>query len=224
MATGEISGFGLNGGIYGADQLNNGMFLDYYLGAAAGRHEFDLDFARDINASGDYTYIAGFAGAALSGELEFGEYTVLPRVGFQYAYSPGADVEVIAELNGVQQSAAFDLDSVSGGLVFLEARNEHLINDGQTLFAFTPRLNCYQSLGNLDGECSIAGALELTEAADEGDLGYSLKLEAERGESFTSGSITGSLTCLVRYGVLSGDTGLSSDGSLSVGGSIELDF
>ena len=227
LATGEISGFGVNGGIYGADQLNNGLFFDYYLGAAAGRHEFDLAFARDIgtiNANGDYTYLAGFAGAALSGELDLGAYTILPRAGFQYAYSPGGDVDVITELGAVQQSATFDLNSVSGGQFFIEVREEHFVNEEQTLFAFTPRLSCYQSLGNLDGECSIGGSLEITEAEDENDLGYSVRLEAERGQTFSRASITGSVTREIRHGVFRGDAIMSADGELSFGGALELDF
>jgi hypothetical protein len=225
LATGEISGFGVNGGIYGADQLQNGLFLDYYLGAAAGKHTFDLAFVRDIgtiNASGDYTYLAGFAGAALSGDLELGQYTLQPRVGFQYAYSPGGDVDVIAELSGVQEAGTFELNSVSGGVVFFEIREEHLINGGQTLFAFTPRVNCYQSLGSLDGECGFGGSIEFTQALDDSDLGYSVELEAERGDGFSSAAITGTLTREIRNGVLSSETSLSSDGSLTVGGSIEL--
>jgi len=92
--------FGYFIGLYGSQ--SDVTRLDYYLGAAAGRHTFDLDFDRDIGtiaASGDYQYFAGFAGAALSGEVAFGDTKLSPRVGVDYVYTPGADVDVVARLS-----------------------------------------------------------------------------------------------------------------------------
>ena len=81
--------------------------LDYYLGAATGRHEFDLAFDRSdstITATGDYRYVARVAGAALSGELEFGETTLTPRIGFDYVYTPSADVDVLAKIEALSEA------------------------------------------------------------------------------------------------------------------------
>ena len=227
LATGEISGAGLNGGVYGADKFQNGLFIDYYLGAAAGQHRFDLDFDRSIgtiNASGDYRYFAAFAGAALSGEVKLGKRTVSPRVGLDYAYSPGADVDVISELNGVRQSDSFELGSVSGGRVFVEVRDEYLINDGDTLFAFTPRLVCYQSIGGVDGACGFGGAIELTSVQDANDLFYSVELDGERGNGFAIWGISGSIAKQIRGGVLRANADLDQVGRLSLGGAVELQF
>ena len=101
---------GVNAGIYGANRLHEELFLDYYLGAAAGRHEFDLAFDRSIGtitATGDYRYFAGFAGAALSGELEYGGTTLTPRVGFDYVYTPGAYVDVLAQSGALSEAGDF---------------------------------------------------------------------------------------------------------------------
>ena len=70
LGDGSIDGFGVNGGLYGARSFAEGLFLDYYVAGAAGRHTFDIDFdaaAAPINATGQYSYLAGFAGVGVSG-------------------------------------------------------------------------------------------------------------------------------------------------------------
>ena len=229
LADGEILGMGINGGVYGADQLRSGLYLDYYLGLATGRHKFDLSFNRSIgtiDANGDYTYFAGFAGAALSGELNLGEVTVMPRVGFNYAYSPGADVDVITELGGVTQMGNLELGSVSGGSLFAEIRQEWDLTGGNSIFAFTPRLACYKSFGSraLDGECSLGGSLELYSADEDSDFVYRLEVDAERGRSFTRGSVTASAAWEIRNGVVRANTSVTQNGDVTIGVALELNF
>ncbi|WP_424941288.1 OmpA family protein [Aliiroseovarius sp. S253] len=228
LATGEIEGFGINGGIYGADRLRNGLFLDYYLGAAAGKHKFNLDFERDIgtiNAEGDYQYFAVFAGAALSGEMKFGNRTVTPRFGFDFAYAPGADVSVVSSLGAVSQSDVFELGEVSGGRLFLEVRDEYLINNNQTLLALTPRIACYHSFGLEERGCGIGGSIELSNADEESDLIYSLKLDGERGSGYSSWQVKASIAKRLRNGVLlSGEANVDNEGRLGVEGAIKLNF
>ncbi|MDU8928721.1 OmpA family protein, partial [Alisedimentitalea sp. MJ-SS2] len=229
LADGEINGVGVNGGIYGADQMRNGLFLDYYLGFAAGRHQFDLSFSRNIgtiDATGHYSYYAGFAGAAISGDLKFGKVTMTPRIGFNYAYAPGADVDVITDLGGITQMGNLELGSVSGGRLYAEIRHEWSLEGGASNIAFTPRLACYKSLSvsALDGECSFGGSLELFSADEDSDFVYQLRVDAERGRSFTSGSLTASAAKRVRYGIVRVDTAVTRNGALSFGSAVKLSF
>ncbi len=229
LADGEINGLGINGGVYGADQMRNRLFLDYYLGFAAGRHRFDLSFSRNIgtiDATGHYSYYAGFAGAAISGDLKFGEVTMTPRIGFNYAYAPGADVDVITELGGITQMGNLDLGSVSGGQLYAEIRHEWSLGGGASNLAFTPRLACYKSLSvsGLDGECSLGGSLELYSADEDSDFVYGLRVDAERGRSFTSGSVSARAAQMVRIGVIRAETAVSKSGDMTIGGGWQLDF
>ncbi|WP_412509881.1 hypothetical protein, partial [Roseovarius sp. SYSU LYC5161] len=65
-ANGEINGFGLYGGLYGAARMEQDIYLDYYLAGSAGYHTFDLrfsdDLSEDINADGSYQYLGLFGG------------------------------------------------------------------------------------------------------------------------------------------------------------------
>ncbi|MEO9514314.1 MAG: OmpA family protein, partial [Paracoccaceae bacterium] len=226
-AEGAIRGIGVNAGVYGAKRMKNQLFLDYYLASATGHHTFDLNFDRTVGtivASGDYRYIAGFAGAALSGELDLGETLVTPRIGFDYVYSTGAGVDVAADLNGLSQVGNFDLDSVSGGRIFAEVRTDRLINGGETNLWFNPRIACYQSLGSLDGNCGVGGSLGLESAFENSDLSYAVEVDGEWGSSYFLGSLRLSANRQIGTGVVRGDAGLSSDGQVTMGARFEIDF
>ena len=226
-ATGEIGGLGVNAGIYGAKHLQNELFLDYYLGGATGRHKFDLNFDRSagtISATGDYTYWAGFAGAALSGELEYGDTTVTPRVGFDYIYTPGADIDVVAELGGLSQVGNLDLDAISGGRIFAEIRTDRPINNGLSNLWFNPRIACYQSLGSLDGVCGIGGSLGIESTDADSDLSYAFELDVEWGEDYFLGTLKARASRQMGKAFINGDAGLNSDGNASMGANFEMKF
>ena len=227
LANGEVSGLGLNAGIYGANRLQSELFVDYYLGAAAGRHTFDLDFDRDIgtiDATGEYQYAAGFAGAALSGQVDLGDTTLTPRVGFDYVYTPGADVDVVAELGGLSQAGDLELDAISGGRAFAEIRSDHLIQDGQANLWLNPRVSCYQSLGSLDGVCGFGGSIGVESTEQDNGLTYSAEIDGEWGEDYTHGSLSISAARELGIGVLSGEAGLGSDGAANIAGQFEVKF
>lgn len=227
LANGEIGGVGLNGGVYGANRLDSDLFVDYYLGAAAGRHSFDLAFDRSIgaiDATGDYTYLAGFAGAALSGQVELGETTLTPRIGFDYVYTPGADVDVVAELGGLSQAGNLELDAISGGRVFAEIRTDHAIQDGTANLWINPRVACYQSIGALDGACGFGGSIGIESTEQDNGLTYGFELDGEWGEGYTQGSLTGSISRQLDIGTISGDAGVTRDGNATLGGQYEIQF
>ncbi|WP_371171602.1 DUF7507 domain-containing protein [Aliiroseovarius sp. 2305UL8-7] len=226
-ATGEVRGLGVNAGIYGANRLHQELFLDYYLGAATGRHEFDLAFDRSIGtitATGDYRYVAGFAGAALSGELKFGETTLTPRVGFDYVYTPGADVDVLAQIGVLSEAGDLDLDAISGGRIFAEIRTDQLIWNDTANIWFNPRISCYQSLGSLDGVCGFGGSIGVESTDEDSDLTYSLGLNGEWGSDHFLGSLTARASRQLGRSTLSGDAGLNADGNVTMGANFQMDY
>lgn len=226
-ATGEINGFGLNAGVYGAERLQQTLYLDYYLGAAAGQHDFDLTFDRpggEIDATGDYSYFAGFAGAALSGETAWDAYTLAPRAGFEYAFSPGGDVDVRASREGLSETGVLDLDGVSGGLFFAEIRAERSLGRANSLAAFTPRLACYESYGSLDGDCSVGATFELQSQEDADDLIYGVMIEGERGDSFSRSSLSAHVAREMGGGLLGFETGVSDSGAAHLNSKLEFKF
>lgn len=227
LADGEIRGIGLNAGIYGAKRLDGKLFLDYHLGATAGRHKFDLAFARDIgtiDATGKFQYVAGFAGAALSGEVEVGDTTLTPRVGFNYVYFPGADVDVVAELSGLSGVGGFELDAISGGRIFAEIRTDRLVNGGQENLWFNPRVACYETLGSLDGVCGFGGSIGIENTDEHSDLTYSFEVDGEWGQDYSLGSFSASVGRRIGLGMLSGDATMSTKGFATLGGTYEIEF
>lgn len=227
IANGEITGLGVNAGIYGANRLNEKLYLDYYLGAATGRHQFDLSFGRDIgviSASGNYSYFAGFAGAALSGSVELNDTTLTPRVGFDYIYTPGADVEVLARFGRFSEIGSIELDPISGGRAFAEIRIDHPIWQRTTNLWVNPRISCYQSLGSLAASCGYGGAFGIESAKYADDLKYTFEVRGEWVDGRSSGLLGLSVSRDLGVGVFSFDAGLGSDGAVNVAANLSAAF
>ena len=227
LADGEVSGLGLNAGIYGATRLNSPLFFDSYLGVATGRHEFNLAFDQSIgtiDTTGNYNYLAAFTGAAFSGEVQFGETALTPRVGFDYVYTPKADVDVIAELGGLSEVGDLELDVISGGRAFVELRFDHLLADNNTNFWFNPRGACYRSLGSLNSTCGFGGSVGLESTKSENGLSYAVKIDGEKGGEYTFGTLTLRAERELKGGTVSGHAQMSSQGSATLGGQYETEF
>ena len=227
LATGDISGVGLNAGIYGAKRLQSELFVDYYLGAAVGRHTFDLAFAETygtIDTTGDYQYLAGFAGVALSGQLELVDTTLAPRIGIDYVTSPAADVDVIADFGDLSEIGSLELDAVSGGRLFAEIRADRSIWDGDANVWISPRLACYQSIGALDGVCGAGGSIGFESTNEGGAFSYGVELTGEWGEGYTQGSLSASASRNIGQGTVRGDVGVARNGASTLGAQYELRF
>lgn len=227
LADGDIRGIGFNGGVYGAERLREGLYLDYYLGAAAGRHEFDLDFERaggTVNADGYYTYVAGFVGAALSGEVQYGNVTLIPRAGVDVAYSPGGDVSLTTSRNAVSQNSELELGSVNGGRVSGELGFEMPTHGGNGSLMIAPRIACHQSIGSLDGSCSFGGSIDLAASSDANGFYYNVSLDGERGSNYSAGSVSVSFQKQIWVGTLSGDATMSQTGDIGFVQQFSIEF
>ncbi|PTV97670.1 putative repeat protein (TIGR01451 family) [Rhodobacter aestuarii] len=187
-ADGSIDGLGIYGGLYGARKLGGEGMLDYYLAGAMGRHSFTFDFPHTvtITADGSYTYAALLAGAGLSRSYAWQDLIVTPRVGFDLAYAPGAQVSVTATQGALSETGDFDLGSVGSWRLFVESefRNDlSLAGDGKGLLdglaseiTLTPSLLCS---GNFDGdnECGIGLAFGLAGLSEDGIESWTIDVD-----------------------------------------------
>jgi Fe-S cluster assembly iron-binding protein IscA len=152
LADGAIHGFGVNGGLYGARQLGDGLFLDYYAAGGFGHHRFDLSFANAggaIQADGSYDYAAAYAGVALSGRHQRDKLLIIPRVGLDLAYALAGDADVTATQLGLSSTGSIDIPDYNGGRFFAEVEIAGLgSQDGDNpraisrLMSLTPRVIC----------------------------------------------------------------------------------
>lgn len=190
LGEGTIDGFGVNGGLYGARSFAQGLFLDYYVAGAAGRHRFDIDFdaaAAPITADGQYSYLAGFAGVGVSGERAFDSFVMKPRVGLDLSYAKAGDADVTATQLGLSHDGVIDLDDFSGARATAEIRFESLGSPGgaealagMMRTAFTPRFVCELSSYDNGANCGVglAFAWERTDAAS--GLTWGLEVDVEQ--------------------------------------------
>jgi uncharacterized repeat protein (TIGR01451 family) len=191
-ATGSITGFGLNGGIYGASRLDEDLYLDYFAAAAAGLHTYDMVFERayDINATGSYSYLAGFAGAALSGESRVEDWIISPRLSVNMAYALAGQVDVQAEYVGLTDTGSLTLSDQSqlrlGGEVIF-GNDTRLYDDGEGFWdtlkgriAIAPRYFCDTSFGAGLVDCGYGGYVEWTDTSFDERETLSYRIDAER--------------------------------------------
>ncbi|MBW4982658.1 hypothetical protein KZZ07_08900 [Mameliella sp. CS4] len=190
LGDGSIDGFGVNGGVYGARGFGQGLFLDYYMAGAAGRHSFDIDFdtaLAPINATGDYSYLAGFAGVGLSGQREFDGFVMKPRVGLDLAYASAGDADVTARQMGLTHTGAIRLDDFRGARATAEIRFESLGAPGgaealadQMRTAFTPRLACTLSSYEDAAECGLGMAFSWERRDLSSGLTWGVEVDVEK--------------------------------------------
>ncbi|WP_421906331.1 Ig-like domain-containing protein [Mameliella sp.] len=190
LGDGSIDGFGVNGGVYGARGFGQGLFLDYYMAGAAGRHSFDINFdatTAPINATGDYTYLAGFAGLGISGQRDFDGFVMKPRVGLDLAYARAGDADVTARQMGLSHTGAIRLDDFRGARATAEIRFESLATpDGsealaqQMRTAFTPRLACTLSSYEDEADCGLGLALAWERRDVASGMTWGLEVDVEK--------------------------------------------
>ena len=227
LADGTIRGFGLNAGLYGAKRLESDLFLDYYLGAATGRHQFDLDFERTggtINASGHYDYTAMFMGSALSGQTYLGDYPVSPRVGLDAAWSPGGSVEVEASLGTFADGGDLRLSPISGLKLFAELQFEDLLPGKPEVLMIAPRLLCERPIGQDGVDCGYGLNVSLSQQDDDAGNRYEVALTGEKTQARTTYGVTLSFAREIGDATLEGSAEVSQNRTVGLGMKYSLDF
>ena len=226
-ADGTINGFGLNAGVYGARQLENALFIDYYLGAAVGRHRFDLTFDRasgPISAKGYYDYSAIFAGMAVSGQTYWGDYAVTPRFGLDAAWSPGGTAEVEYSQGMIGDDAGLRLSSVSGLKLFAELQFDDLLPNRPESLMVAPRVFCEKPIGQSQVDCGYGFDLRLSHEAEDSKSRYEVAFTTEKTKNRDSYSLSASFVHEVGDGVVEGAAEVTQNNAVAVSLNYGLDF
>ena len=227
LATGEINGFGLNGGIYGALRLQENLFADYYLGAAAGRHTFNLDFDRPLGTiyvDGFYTYYALFAGGALSGEFDVSDYVMAPRVGVDFSWSPGGEADLTASRAGFEEAGSLSTGTVSGGRVFAEVSLVDLLVDQPEVLSFTPRVFCDRGIGSTETSCGFGATIEFSSENERTGETFGIALDVEGTEDSERYALTVNMGQPLFGGQLETSGGVTQSGNLDLGLNFSKEF
>jgi outer membrane protein OmpA-like peptidoglycan-associated protein len=227
LGEGTILGFGLNAGIYGANRIGREIYFDYYLGAAGGRHSFDLAFDRaggGVTATGAYSYGAIFAGAALSGQTEALGLNLSPRAGINLAWSPGGSGTIRAVRGAVSDASDLTIPAVMGARIFAEVAFEKLLSENGMDLSFTPRVLCDQALGEETGGCGYGASVELSQTSESTGRTYALGVEVEKVGDRSQASLSLRYKWPLGKGVLDGGLDVSTSGEASVQSQFKVEF
>jgi hypothetical protein len=200
-ASGEIDGYGVYGGLYGANRLDKDIYLDYYLAASAGQHAFDLRFPdalpQTINADGSYQYIGLFGGLAVSGEAQYGNTLLTPRAGVHFTYATASDADVTASIPGRSETAKLSLEDQKGarffgelGFALGEPGKEDDNNSLIEQVYLAPRVFCDISIGTDDETaCGIGAGLEYSVTDPLRGISWGVDLDVEADGDTQRGKI-----------------------------------
>ena len=227
LATGTIQGFGLNAGLYGVSRYESGLYLDYYLGAAAGRHNFDLDFKRTkgvVTANGFSTYVAAFAGSAVSGETMLAAYKLMPRAGIEGAYSPGGEAEFEVSHDTIKQTDRLDIGEIVGLRVFSALRFDDILPKRSEKLAITPMVFCGSSMGETQNACGAGFSVDFSSKDDVTGEEYAIGFIREKTKSSEMLGLQFEYIRPVLGGELSGTSSFTQSARISVGANYKLEF
>ena len=232
-ATGNITGIGVNAGVYRAKILGADMFLDYFAAAALGKHRYELQFSDQISVTGSYGYVGLFAGAALSGEKQFSHFAFRPRTGFDLGYGVSSDASVHVSDASWTGSGTIKLDPAKGMRAYLEADfafgqnfDESNRTAQEKLMQFTPRLFCEDGFGERDAGCGYGLALLFANKASLSAPEWRMALGYEQTNSAhrVTAEISRDRKLLAGTGSVSTGLNMGKDGILAIRHQLEISW
>ena len=236
-ADGTIRGVGVNGGIFGAQNLEQGYLFDYYLGGSLGAHTFDLQFPTAglaIDADGQYTYGALMTGAAIAREAEQNEMVLLPRIGFDAILAKSLSGSVDASQGSLTDSASIQLDDYRKVRIFGELELTGPLStkidlpglEREWTYAITPRVICDRVWPASSFECGYAATLSVAGYDNSAGITSSIDLTGEDVGNSRSLRLSASHRKEIMDGAGAFVTTLggTQDGNVSVGQSLNINF
>lgn len=235
-ASGKINGVGLNGGFYGVRKLPQDLYFDYYIAGAVGHHRFDLTFADtsgDIFAEGNYSYLAGFAGAALSGEAKYKDVVIAPRIGIEAAYAKANDAKITASQLSITDTGRIEIADFNGVRSFLElaVSGERIgpmkgMIGWNTAWELAPRIFYSSGYALDEGSFGYGGSLAIRTRNNETGVTHSLRMDAETIDNSDRATLeyTRSRRFLNNAGTVGGAIGVSRNGAPQLSYGMELRF
>ena len=187
LGTGTITGAGAQGGFYGAERFRKVLMLSYYAAAATGRHSYDLEFAQtggEIGTRGAYTYGAGLAGIALSGQRAAGPTILHPKAGMHMAYGQVGDTDLQADRAGLDVSGTVDIPDYKGLRSALELGVEYARpaphgNGWDRSLWLAPKAQCLSDVLQGDLDCGSGLSVTYEVAHSVSGTSYSVTVDAE---------------------------------------------
>ncbi|MCE6957817.1 hypothetical protein LAZ40_01940 [Cereibacter sphaeroides] len=185
-ADGQITGLAIGGGIYGADRLADGLFLEHDLGLSVGRRSFDLEIGSPdpISVTGDYRYFGLFGNVAISGEMRLKDMLVTPRVGAAGAVGRAENVSYLARRDAIRAAGRLRLQDPTHLRLYAGATFEPLAADEDAAavppWSVTPDLFCDVAGSDGDGtDCGMGVEARLTFGDPDRQTETVLALDAE---------------------------------------------
>ncbi|PJI91747.1 CshA-type fibril repeat protein [Yoonia maricola] len=211
--TGEITGVGVHGGLYGANRSEGGLLLSYYGSAAVGRHFFDVVAGTEVD--GHYTYGGVFIGGAVGGERVYETLTLAPRVGVDLAYAVAVGSEISID------DVDLDIDPGRYGRIFVETDLTRSVQNGEV--ELTPRLFCAIS-GDEDADCGYGASLSYATLADDAQAVWDVMLGYDRiGDTHTTSlNLAHTTPVFDEWGVSRSSVGANINGSVDAAQTVEF--
>lgn len=190
LGTGTVTGVGAQAGFYGADRFRKVLMLSYYAAAATGRHKYDLAFEQpggSILAKGAYTYGAGLAGIAVSGQRAVGPTILHPKAGVHMAYGQVGDTKVHTERGSDESTGTLTIPDYKGLRSALELGVEYSRpapheNGWSRSLWLAPKAQCLSDVlqGDLDCGSGLSVTYELAQYSSGTSYSVTVDAEADR--------------------------------------------
>jgi len=237
-ATGDIHGIGINSGVYQTMDFEQGVYLNSYLASTLGRHEFDLTFSDNTNlnngnidANGNYHYLAAYSGLSITGEREFEQFSVIPRVSIDGAYSKTKDATVTAKQLSTQQTGTLKVVPYKGARADLEvifssekSSNQNSDNVESNVYEFAPRYSCSSRVGVVSNDCGYGGYMKIIiDNSNKAKLEFLLDYE-DVGDIRRSLANFGYSYPILNSGTVEAGYDISSDGDNSAKVNLEIKY
>ena len=127
--------------------------------------------------------IAIIAGAAVSGEASTGD---TPRLGLNWAYSPGGPVHSRAARDDIEYTKSLDQNFVSGLEAFAEYGFNNLFEMENGALDITPRVFWGREIGASQQKCGVVLSADLVLQTKDRLGNFSVSLDLERREATES--------------------------------------
>jgi hypothetical protein len=225
-AAGHVYGQGLSAGLYGVARRPSGLDFDYLLGAFAGQHDFDLDFARTggvISAKGHYRYIGANWRLGLSGETDVWHLPVRPQLFISGTNTNAEAAKVTARRGDQSDKGTVPVRSFSQQRVTTVLNFVDLLADPDLILSIEPRGFCEDSSLSNGQECGYGIATRFEKTWDSSSSAYA-KFDYEELDRFERTAIGAGYSWLIEGGSFSSGITINSDGSRILENRFQLSF
>ena len=153
-----------------------------------------------------------------------GEYKLMPRAGFEGAWSPGGDVEFEATRGAIEQSSSLSTGEIVGLRVFVEQRFDDVLPERSEKLAITPMVFCDRLMGETQNACGAGLSVDFSYENNVTGEQYGIELTGEKTKSSEMFGLQFDYSRPVFGGELSGESSVSRNGQVSIGANYTLNF